>query len=360
MKEIIVDTGDKKYSVYIDNNINKFHTLFEKNRIKISEKIFIVTDSLVYELYKDIIEHIKSENNCKVFCIAQGEKEKNIYTIQNVYDFLLENDANKNSTIIAFGGGNVGDLVGFVASTYMGGIKLVNVPTTLLSQVDSCIGGKVRFNYGNVKDLIGNFYNPVFVYVCTRFLKTLSNKEFKNGLGEVVKYGVIGDVELLNFINLNYKYILERENDKLGHIVKECLRIKSEVLFGEFRNKGLTNVLDFGHIIAHGIEMSSKFTVSYGEAVGLGILVSIKLSQNKFTIPLDTYGKVESILKKLSMPVKYKVDNYSSFMYAINHDKKNNDKLKFVLLEYKERCKTKVEVSEEEIKMALKESINRG
>ncbi|AKN33995.1 3-dehydroquinate synthase [Clostridium carboxidivorans P7] len=360
MKEIIVDTVDKKYSVYIDNNINKFHTLFEKNRIKISEKIFIVTDRLVYELYKDIIEHIKSENNCKIFCIAQGEKEKNIYTIQNLYDFLLENDANKNSTIIAFGGGTVGDLAGFVASTYMGGIKLVNVPTTLLSQVDSCIGGKVRFNYGNVKDLIGNFYNPIFVYVCTRFLKTLSNKEFKNGLGEVVKYGVIGDVELLNFINLNYKYILERENDKLGHIVKECLRIKSEVLFGECRNKGLTNVLDFGHIIAYGIEMSSKFTVSYGEAVGLGMLVSIKLSQNKFNIPLDTYGKVESILKKLSMPVKYKVDNYSSFMYAINHDKKNNDKLKFVLLEDNERCKAKVEVSEEEIKMALKESINRG
>lgn len=358
MKEVIVDTIDKKYSVYIDNNINKFHTLFEKNKIKINEKIFIVTDSLIYELYKDMIEHIKSENNCKIFCIPQGEKEKNIYTVQNLYDFLLKNNANKNSTIIAFGGGIIGNLAGFAALTYMGGIKLVNVPTTLLSQINSCIDGKVGFDYKNVKDLIGNFYSPVFVYVCTRFLKTLSDKQFKDGLGEVVKYGVIGDLELLNFINLNYKCILERENDKLDHIVKECLRIKSEILVGEYKSKGLTNILSFGRTIAYGIEMSSKFTISYGEAVGLGMLVCIKLSQNKFNISSDIYSKVESILKKLNMPTKYKVDNYSSFMYAINHDNKNNDKLKFVLLENNEGYKTKVEVSQKEIDMALKESIN--
>lgn len=360
MKEIIVGTGEKKYSVYIDNNINKFHTLFEKNRIKISEKIFIVTDSLVYKLYKDTIENIRFETNCKIFYITQGEKEKNINTIQTLYDFLLKNGADENSTIVAFGGGVIGDLAGFVASTYMEGIKLVNVPTTLLSQVDSCIGGKVGFNYRNVKNLIGNFYNPLFVYVCTRFLKTLNNKQFKDGLGEVVKYGVIRDIELLNFINLNYKYILERENDKLDHIVKECLRIKSEILLEDCKNKGLRNILDFGHTIAHEIGMSSKFTVSYGEAVGLGILASIKLSENKFFISPNIYSKVESILKKFEMPVKYKVDNYSAFMYAINHDKKNSDKSKFVLLEDEERCKAKIEVNYEEINMALKESISRG
>jgi 3-dehydroquinate synthase len=360
MREIIVGTGEKKYRAYIDNNMNKFHTLFEKNKIKISEKIFIVADRLVYELYKDVIEHIKEENNCKVLCVTEIENGKNITTIQTLYDFLLENNANTSSTIIALGGGVIGDLVGFVASTYMRGIKLVNVPTTLLSQVNSCIGGKVAFNYQGVKNLIGNYYNPTFVYVCTRFLNTLSDEQFKDGLIEVIKYGVIKDEVLLDFINLNCKYILERENDKLVHIVKESLRIKSEIILEDYRDKGLRNILNFGNTIGQGIEISSDFKVPHREALGLGILTAIKLSEKKFDISSHIYIKVESILKRLELPVKYKVDNYYSFMYAINRNKKNSDKIRFVLLENIGKCKINVEVSAEEINKALKESISRG
>ncbi|NMM61409.1 3-dehydroquinate synthase [Clostridium sp. P21] len=357
MKEMIAMTGSSKYRVYIDNNMNKFHTLFEENKIKISEKIFIFTDDLVYKLHRDIIECIKMETNCRILCIPQGEPKKNINTIEVLYDFLLENGANKNSIIIAFGGGLIGDLAGFAASTYMEGIKLINVPTTLLAQVDSCIAGKVTFNYKGIKNLIGNFYNPIYVYICTGFLKTLNNRQFKDGLGEAIKYGIIKDKELLSFLSSNYKHILERENDKLTHIVKECLRIKLEVVS---EDKGLMDILNFGHNIGYGIETTSNFNISHGEAVGLGILTSLKLSENKFSISSDIYNKVESIMSKFGLPVKYKVDNYSSFMYAINHDKKNNEKIRFVLLKDIGKCEVKVEVSEKEIITALKESVSRG
>lgn len=360
MKEITVHSGEKNYRVYIDDTIDKFHTLLAVNKIKINDKVFLVTDDIVYDLYKDVIERIKSETNCKVFYFIHGEINKSINTVQTIYNFLIENAANRNSTLIAFGGGIVGDLVGFVASTYMRGIKFINIPTTLLSQVDSCIGGKVGYNYNGIKNVIGNFYNPTFVYVCIGFLKTLKNEQFKDGLGEVVKHGVINDNQLLQFINDNFKYILGMENDKLFHIVKECLRIKAQVIEQDFKDTGIRNILNFGHTVGHGIEVASDFKISHGEAVGLGMLVSIKLSESKLLLCKEVYKRVESLLKKLELPVKYKVDNYSSFMYAINHDKKNNDKIRFVLLEEIGKCKIKVEINEEEILAALKESIARG
>jgi 3-dehydroquinate synthase len=359
MKEMIVQNEEKNYRVYIDSNMDKFHALLEENKIKINDKVFLVTDDIVYNLYEDVINAIRTQTKCAVYYFIHGEVNKNINTIQSIYNFLLENGANRNSTLIAIGGGVVGDLVGFVASTYMRGIKFINVPTTLLAQVDSCVGGKVGYNYNGIKNVIGNFYNPIFVYASTRFLKTLKNQQFRDGLGEVVKYGVIKDKTLLQYVNDNHKYILERENDKLFYIVKECLRIKAEVIEEDFKDTEFRNILNFGHTIGHGIEVASEFKISHGEAVGLGVLVAIKLSEIKLLLSKDIYKTVENLLSKLELPVKYKVDNYSSFMYAINHDKKNNDKIRFVLLEEIQKCKIKVEITEEEIFTALKESITR-
>jgi 3-dehydroquinate synthase len=360
MKELTVRSIEKNYRVYIDNTIDKFHTLLEVNKIKVNDKVFLITDDVVFNIYKDVIELIKNETNCKVFYFIHGETNKSINTLQAIYNFLMENGATRNSTLIAFGGGIVGDLVGFAASTYMRGIKFINIPTTLLSQADSCIGGKMGYNYNGIKNAIGNFYNPVFVYVCIGFLKTLKNEQFRDGLGEAIKCGVIKDNQLLQFINNNYKYILEKENDKLLHIVKECLIIKSGVIEQDFKDIGIRNILNFGHTVGHGIEVTSNFGISHGEAVGLGMLVAVKLSESKLLLCEEVYVKLENLLKKLELPVKYKVDNYSSFMYAINHDKKNNGKIRFVLLEEIGKCKIKVEITEEEILAALKESIARG
>lgn len=359
MKEIILESVELKHRVYINNNLNRFHNILLENKIKDTDNIFIITDKNVYSLYKDRIEQFINKNRYFVFEMDQGEENKNINTINKIYDFLIENHANRHSVLIAFGGGIVGDITGFVASTYMRGVRFINIPTTLLSQVDSSIGGKVGYNHRETKNLIGNFYNPLFVYVSTSFLKTLSKKEFLNGLGEIIKYSLIKDNDLDYFIEKNIKFILEREQDKLIYIVKECLSIKANIVEEDFRDLGIRNSLNFGHTVGHAIEVDSNYSISHGEAVALGVLVALKLSEKKLNLDKNVYKNIVQLYKKLNLPLFYKVDNYKIFLYAIRHDKKNRDKIRFTLLEKKGKVKVKMEVEESEIVKAIKESIDR-
>lgn len=359
MKPLNILYAKDNYKVYIEENMNNFYYLLQESKISNDDKIFLITDDNLYSIYRDLIDEFKDNLNCKVYYFKQGEESKNISTIQSIYDFLIENNANRNSSLIAFGGGVVGDLVGFVAATFMRGIKFVSIPTTLLSQVDSSVGGKVGFDYKGLKNIIGSFYNPVFVYICTDFLNTLKDAQFKDGLGEVIKYGMIQDSKLFEFIDKNYKSIIDKKTETLLFIIKSCLSIKLEVVEKDFKDLGLRNMLNFGHTIGHGIEISSNFKVSHGAAVALGMLVAVKLSEKKLSISKDVYIRLKALLKKLELPTSYKVDNYSLFLYAINHDKKNTNEIKFVLLEDISKCKIKVEVTTEEICSAMEESINR-
>ncbi len=151
MKEIILEGSNLNHKVYINNNLNRFHNILLENKIKDTDNIFIITDKHVYDLYKHKIEQFVNRNKYFVFVMEPGEENKNINTINEIYDFLVENNANRHSVLIAFGGGIVGDITGFVASTYMRGVRFINIPTTLLSQVDSSIGGKVGYNHGKIK-----------------------------------------------------------------------------------------------------------------------------------------------------------------------------------------------------------------
>ncbi|OFI07561.1 3-dehydroquinate synthase [Clostridium acetireducens DSM 10703] len=358
MNEILVKNKNEDYRVYIDRNMFKLKKSLEEHKVKKGNRIFLITDDNVYNIHKNLIEKFQNNYNCNIISFKPGENSKNYSTIQNIYSFLLKNNADRNSILIAFGGGIVGDITGFVASTFMRGIKYINIPTTFLSQVDSCIGGKTAYNYNEVKNAIGSFYNPLFVYVSTEFLKTLNEEEFINGIGEVIKYGVIKNNKLLNFLDVNYKQILEKQDDELLYIIKESLYIKSNVIYKDFHDKGIRNILNFGHTVAHGIEVSSNYSISHGKAVALGMLVAIKISEKKANLPQEVYKKIEQLYKKFSLPYKYKVDNYSSFLYAIKHDKKNTNGITFTLLEDIESCKIKVNIGEKDLTAALKESIN--
>lgn len=361
MKELTIKSiVGVDYRVYIDSTIDKFHNALDENKVHQNDKLFIVVDINVYNIYKDSLDKLVQQYKCKYFYCPSGKKNKNINTVQMIYNFLIENNANRNSILIALGGGVVGDLVGFVASTYMRGIRYINMPTTLLSQVDSCIGGKCGYDYGNIENVIGSFYNPCFVYISTSFLKTLKDREFKSGIGEVVKYGTIKNKELLSFINDNYKRILEKENDKLLYIVKECLNIKYDIIKEDYNDTGIRNILNFGYIIGHGIEVYSNFTLSHGEAVALGILATMKLSENKLDMPQTTYNKIRDIYIKIGLPIKYKVDNKDLFMNSINHDRKNNENVNMVLLQDLENYKINVPVTNEDILRAVKGSIHKG
>lgn len=356
MRELEIISG-KPYRIYIDNNLDKLPSILEENKINSKMKCFLITDDKVYELYKDIIEKLKKSLGIELYYFKNGEESKNYNTIEEIYSFLIDNNCNRNSLLIALGGGVVGDLVGFVASTFMRGIKYVNIPTTLLSQVDSSVGGKVGYNLNGIKNVIGNFHNPEFVYIGTDFLKTLEKKQFVDGLGEVVKYSLIRDDGMLAYLKENYRGILERENDKLLYLVRGCLKTKKDIIEQDYEDLGIRNILNFGHTVGHGLEITSEEKLSHGGAVALGSLVAIRLSEDILKLSKKTYNEVEEVLEKLNLPIKHKVDNYKLFMYAINHDKKNDDSIKFVLLSKIGEPKIKIEVTKEQLYHAIKGSI---
>lgn len=357
MREIEVE-GDNGYKVYIDRNLDKLYKALEDYKIKANSEMFLITDDKVYSIYKDKIQRLKDIYNVKEFYFKNGEKNKSFETLKEIYSFLIKNNAKRNSIIIALGGGVVGDLVGFVASTYMRGVRYINIPTTLLSQIDSCVGGKVGYNYNGIKNLIGNFYNPQFVFISTNFLKTLDNEQFRDGLGEVIKYGLILDEEIISFVEENYKGILEKESDKLLYISRTCLKLKKQVIELDYKDLGYRNILNFGHTIGHAIEMTSENKITHGEAVALGILVALKLSEHIYGLDNELYSRMERLYNKLGLPTKYKVDNYKLFMYAINHDKKNKNNIRFILLKSIEKPEVKIEINKEHILKAIEESIN--
>ncbi len=349
MKEICINSRNKNYKVYIDNDISKIFLAFNEHKLKSTDKFYIITDDKVYSLYEKKLKLLMKNYNYKIFVFNQGEENKTYKTVEEIYNFLIENNADRNSILIAFGGGIVGDTVGFVAATFMRGIKYINVPTTLISQVDSAIGGKVAYNIKGIKNAIGCFYDPIFVFVSVNFLKTLNKMQFISGLGEVIKYGLIESSELLKYIKENIKAIMELENDKLLYIVKECLKIKASVVEKDYEDLGYRNILNFGHTIGHAIESDSNY------------LTSIKISEMKLKLNTNIYKEIENLYKKINIETFYKVDNLDLFLYSIKHDKKmEGNNIKFTLLEDVGACKIKIDVSEEEIIEALKESIGRS
>jgi 3-dehydroquinate synthase len=360
MKEITIGNVENNYKVYINNTMDKLSLVLSQYKIKNSDKLFLITDSKISNIYKSQIENFASKHNCIVYEMPEGEENKNYNTVEGIYKFLLENHACRDSVLIAFGGGVVGDLVGFTASTFMRGLRFINIPTTLISQVDSCVGGKVGYNFSSVKNGIGGFYNPIFVYIAVDFLKTLDKKQYINGLSEVIKYGVIEQNTIIKFIKENYNDILEIDNEKLIYIVEQCLLIKSNTIEKDFNDRDYRNTLNFGHSVGHAIEAVSEYKVGHGTAVALGMLVAIKLSIKLFKVNSELYDEIEDLFIKVGLPTRYKVDNYDLFLYSIKHDKKNSDNIiNMVLLQELGICKTKVQVTSEDIIKAFEASIGR-
>jgi 3-dehydroquinate synthase len=356
MLEVKSNGSLKGYKIYIQKDISDLYTLLE-SYIEENNRLFIITDSKVGFIYNGIIEALEEKFDCSTFVFEEGEENKNIYTINSIYDFLIENKADRNSTLIALGGGVVGDITGFAAATFMRGIRYISIPTTLVAQVDSSVGGKVGYNHKELKNMIGAFHNPEFVYVSTYFLKTLDSEKLLDGMGEVVKYGLIQDENILNYIEKNYCELLSAEDDAALHIALVSLKIKVKVITEDFKDTGLRNILNFGHTVGHGIEAESNYTIPHGIAVSLGMLAAIKLSEKYTGLAGETYEYLVRLYKKLGLPTSYKVDNYEAFLYAIRHDKKNNEKINFVLLEQIGGCRIKVPVSEEDILWAVNNSL---
>jgi 3-dehydroquinate synthase len=271
----------------------------------------------------------------RISIVPPGEHSKALAQAERLYDELLAFGADRHTLIVAFGGGVVGDLAGFVAATFTRGVPLVMVPTTLLAQVDSSIGGKVGVNHPLGKNLIGAFHQPRGVWIDTATLETLPDRELRSGLAEVVKYGVIASPGLFAFLEQNADAVLRRDSSALEHIILESCRIKAGVVERDEREEGAERaMLNFGHTIAHAIETAQGYDGHFlhGEAVAAGMVAESRLAERLRWVSSDVVDRQVALLERLGLPVRAPGLDLETLLAAMRRDKKNRlGKIRFVL-----------------------------
>lgn len=307
-------------NIIIDNSYKAFgKSVFEFNGVLNSEEdninvnniydqMLIITDQNVYnaQLHK-FTDKIKAKSIYE-YIVPVGEGSKTIEVYEEIMKFCVRISLSRKSVIVALGGGVVGDLAGFIASTYMRGIDVIQVPTSLLAQVDSSVGGKCGINLGNLKNIIGSFYQPKFTYINVRALKTLQEEEFTSGMAEVIKYGVIYDYEFLDYLIKNSEEILDRESEYLSYIVKKCVSIKADIVQKDEKEGGLRKILNFGHTFGHGVEKLCG--ISHGNAVSIGMNMAFKLSLEEGLISQEYYDKFLRVCEEYKLPLKFEIPVY--------------------------------------------------
>ena len=304
IKKIKINIPNHSYIINLGNNLLKdVDKYFDVNR-----KILIVTDDNIPKKYiKTVRDRIK---DCYVLIIRHGEKNKNFTNYQNILKNLIKHSFTRHDAVIAIGGGVIGDMAAFAASTYMRGIDFYNIPTTLLSQVDSSIGGKTAIDFMGVKNIVGTFYQPKAVLIDTDTLKTLPKRQLSNGIVESIKMAATFDKKFFNYLKTT-PGILENANT----IVYNSLKIKKAVVEKDEKEKGLRKVLNFGHTIGHAIEESLNLKYLHGECVGVGML---------YFSSENAKNEIKNILSNYNLPTKLKF-NKNKVLKLITHDKKSNN-----------------------------------
>ncbi|GAA0787773.1 3-dehydroquinate synthase [Hathewaya limosa] len=323
MKNLTVSLKDKSYDIIIENGILE-KVGKEVKDIYNGNKICVVTDENVYKLYgKRIKKSLELEGFDVYFIVVKpGECSKSFEILNEVYNEFIEFKLTRGDLVIAFGGGVVGDLAGFAASTYLRGISYIQIPTSLLAQIDSSIGGKVAVNLPQGKNLVGSFYHPKKVIIDPKVLETLSNRFLKDGLGEVIKYACIKDKELFEMLN-NIKSEDEL-NSNMSNIIYTCCNIKREIVEKDEKDLGLRMILNFGHTFGHGIEKFFNYEgYSHGEAVALGMYYITNKSELLGFTEKGTSQKVKNILENFNIDYNIPDVSMDKIKDTITLDKKN-------------------------------------
>ena len=296
----------------------------------------LITDDCVGSLYSKQMMNCFNDVGLNINLIefTAGESSKNISTVLNIAGKLLELRADRGTMLIALGGGVVGDMVGFIASIYMRGIPYIQIPTTLIGQVDSSIGGKTAIDLSQGKNLLGSFCQPQSVFVDLAFLETLPEKEFNNGLAEIIKYGIIDDEKMFRLLEGNMEAIKNRDSELLTKLVESCCRIKKSIVEIDEKEQGLRRLLNFGHTLGHAIEAVSKYSISHGEGVALGMIAAARISQKKKYLDSVQVKRIEEIILRSGLPVKIPRDiSADDIVSRLAMDKKKKgDVVHFVLL----------------------------
>lgn len=333
MEDLIVNLGERSYPIIIRKGLMS-ETGKQIKKIFSGKKIFILTDKNVNSHYGDKVKKSLEEEgyNVRLMALEPGERTKSFNTLPSVYNELLDFKLTRSDLIITLGGGVIGDLGGFAASTFLRGVKFVQMPTSLLAQVDSSVGGKVAVDLEKGKNLVGSFYHPKLVLIDPDVLNTLEDRFFKDGMGEVIKYGCIFDKEFFLFLkSLKTK---EEVMNNIEKIVHKCCYLKKVVVENDERDTGERMLLNFGHTFGHAVEAYYNYsTYSHGECVSIGMYEISKIAEAKGLSPMGTAEEIKEVLVQYGLPFEAEVNEYDKILDTIALDKKNIDNaLKVVLL----------------------------
>ncbi|HEY1663777.1 MAG TPA: 3-dehydroquinate synthase [Verrucomicrobiae bacterium] len=336
MQSVAVQLGKRSYAIRVGNNLLA-RLGIECKRLGLGRRCAIITDKNAGKYHsKTVFDSLAKAGFFPAFItIPVGEPAKSLRTMQACYDQLAAQRFERKSFIVALGGGVVGDLAGFVAATYLRGIPFVQVPTTLLAQVDSSVGGKTGVNLRAGKNLVGAFYQPRLVFCDLDTLKTLPDREYRAGLAEVIKYGIIYDAGLFARLERQLPEILKRDRKILAPIIARCCEIKAEVVSKDETEGGLRSILNFGHTIGHAIENSAGYgKYLHGEAISIGQIAAAKLSQKVLKLPNREVERIEDLFCRAGLPcsIRIKSSLRQKLFEAMRLDKKvSGGEIKFVL-----------------------------
>ncbi len=358
MNTIHVNLGSRSYDIRIVSGDRQGVGPFARERVH-GQLAFVVTDEHVDGHADRVSDALHAAGFQVVLAeLPAGEVHKSLATAAYLYDRLAEIQADRKTVLVAVGGGVIGDLTGFVAATWARGVPLLMVPTTLLAMVDSSVGGKVGINHERGKNLIGAFHQPAGVWIDTAFLETLPEREYRSGLAEVVKYGVILDPELFAWLEGNADAVLQLQPDAVRHVITRCCRLKADVVEKDEREEtGLRAILNYGHTFAHAFETVGGYgTWLHGEAVAAGMICASRLAEKRDLIGVEITERQRKLLERFGLPIRPLRWPIDQLIETMRGDKKAEaGKLRFVLPRWLGEVGLFADVPDEQVRQVLAE-----
>lgn len=333
MQELVVDLGSRSYPIYIGPNLLDDQNLIKKHIL--GNQVLIVTNETVAPLYLDRVTDQCRGLSVSKLILPDGESYKTLATTNLIFDKLLSEKHNRSTTLIALGGGVVGDITGFAAASYQRGVNFIQIPTTLLSQVDSSVGGKTGVNHSLGKNMIGAFYQPECVIADTLTLNTLPERQLRSGFAEVIKYGLICDKPFFDWLEQHHKAVLNLDSAKMDYVIATSCKNKADVVSQDERESGIRAILNLGHTFGHAIETFQHYkSWLHGEAIAAGMVMAADLSVRLGWLPLAEAKKIMNLIKSSGLPIVPPADiSPQEFMSLMQVDKKVVDgNLRLVLL----------------------------
>lgn len=331
--QLSVKTPSHPYIIHIGSGLRNDFSLYQPY---LGKRVFIVTNDTVANYYLRDLQVLLDNHHIHQYAIVlnDGEQYKNHDSLNQIYDDLLTYHADRQSTIIALGGGVIGDMAGFAAATYQRGIRFIQVPTTLLSQVDSSVGGKTAINHPLGKNMIGAFYQPETVIIDLETLNTLPDRELSAGLAEVIKYALLGDADFLQWLEHNLSAIMQRDSALLAHAIYHCCKMKAQIVAADETEQGIRALLNLGHTFGHAIETEMGYgNWLHGEAVAAGMVLASCLSEQLGYLKKEDTQRIQQLLIQANLPIIPPKMTFDRWISHMQHDKKvHHGKMRLITL----------------------------